>query len=189
MEKVNFVYDDPSKLTSKDAGTLAIILNIFAIGTQYAHLESVGRTGKSDETTTSSTEWEGEIGAMFYRQATKLLPEVIHLASLESVQACLLFGFYALPIDASGLAYIYLNLAIKLAMQNGMHRRMPSRTFAPNVIEVRNRVWWTVYCTERSTVKTPVPALSVLTSLQEDRHFPRSPDVCSIVKYRHGVAF
>lgn len=56
---------------------------------------------------------------MLYRQATKLLPEVIHLASLESVQACLLFGLYALPIDASGLGYVYLNLAIKLAMQNG----------------------------------------------------------------------
>lgn len=145
-ERVVHVYENPLELTAKDAGTLAIILNILAIGTQYVHLESVVKTG---ENSNPNTEWENEIGTMFYRQATKLLPEVIHLASLESVQACLLFGLYALPIDASGLAYIYLNLAVKLAIQNGMHRRLHSHTFAPNTIEARNRVWWTAYCTER----------------------------------------
>lgn len=145
-EKVNHLYESPSELTAKDAGILAIILNIFAIGTQYVHLESIVGT---DENSNPNTEWENEIGTMFYRQATKLLPEVIHLASLESVQACLLFGLYALPIDASGLAYIYLNIAVKLGIQNGMHRRLPSHTFPPHTIEARNRVWWTAYCTER----------------------------------------
>lgn len=145
-EKLNYVYENPSGLTAKDAGVLAIMLNIFAIGTQYVHLESIVNT---NENSSPNTEWENEIGTMFYRQATKLLPEVIHLASLESVQACLLFGLYALPIDASGLAYIYLNIAVKLAIQNGMHRRLPSHTFPLTTIETRNRVWWTAYCTER----------------------------------------
>lgn len=146
VEKLNQIYETPSDLRAKDAATLAMVLNIFAIGTQYAHLESPTKTDTAPD---DNNEWEDEIGTMFYRQATKLLPEVIHLASLESVQACLLFGLYALPIDASGLGYIYLNLAIKLAMQNGMHRRLPRHTFAPETMEARVRVWWTAYCTER----------------------------------------
>lgn len=86
---------------------------------------------------------------MFYQQACKLVPDVITISSLESVQACLLIGIYALPLDASGLAYIYLNLALKLAIQNGMHRKYVGEGLEPVVRETRNRVWWTVYTTER----------------------------------------
>ncbi|KAK5045702.1 hypothetical protein LTR84_009071 [Exophiala bonariae] len=141
-EKVDRVYENPSALTAKDAGIVAIILNVLAIGTQYVHLESPTDLNNSSS---QDTEWEREIGTTFYRQATRLLPEIIHLASLDSVQACLLFGLYALPIDPAGLAYIYLNIAVKLATQNGMHRHVPSHTLAPNLTELRNRVWWSLW--------------------------------------------
>lgn len=145
-KKVDRVYDNPSELTAKDAGILAIVLNVLAIGTQYVHLESPVELNK---TSSQDSEWEREIGTTFYRQATRLLPEVIHLASLDSVQACLLFGLYALPIDPAGLAYIYLNIAVKLAIQNGMHRHVPTHTLSPNMTELRNRVWWSTWCIER----------------------------------------
>lgn len=140
------MYGKPPELTSKDAGIVAIILGVLAIGTQYAHLESPRnvRTRNGPQ-----SHREDELGDVFYQQAVRLLPEVIHLGSLESVQGCLLFGLYALPIDASGLGYIYLNLAMKLAMQNGMHRRTPDHVFAPEMTERRNKIWWTVYCLEK----------------------------------------
>lgn len=86
---------------------------------------------------------------MFYQEAIRLLPEIIELSSLESVQACLLLAAYALPIDAAGLGYVYINLTFRLAMQNGMHRRCVGKTFSAAMMETRNRVWWTAYAMER----------------------------------------
>lgn len=123
---------------------------VLAIGTRYAYLEWLaesGGHGHSQEPTGPFS--EDSLGVMFYQQACKLVPDVITFASLESVQACLLIGIYALPLDASGLSYIYLNLAVKLAIQNGMHRGWPGEGFDPVVRETRNRVWWAAYTTER----------------------------------------
>lgn len=143
-EKLEFIYDQPSGLTSQNAGTLAIILCVLAIGTQYVHLDASKQPGDENH-----DPQDAELGAMFYQKAARLLPEVIHLGSFESVQACLLLGMYALPIDASGLGYIYLNLAIKLAMQNGMHRRSSDAAFRPVTAQSRSKLWWTIYCTEK----------------------------------------
>lgn len=141
------LYSDPASFNQKGGEVIiSILLMVFAIGTQYAHLESPSH-GPSDATEASFA--EEDIGTTFYQQAVRLLPEIIELSSLDSVQACLLLGYYALPIDASGLGYIYINLAIRLAIQNGMHRRCRSDAFSATMIETRNRVWWTAYLLER----------------------------------------
>lgn len=140
------LYTNPGSLTSKEAPVLGIILTIFAIGTQYAYLEAKPAPASSGQTQDFS---EDELGTMFYQEAIRLLPEIIELSSLESVQACLLLAAYALPIDAAGLGYVYINLTIRLAMQNGMHRRCVGKTFSAAMMETRNRVWWTAYAMER----------------------------------------
>ncbi|KIV91208.1 hypothetical protein, variant [Exophiala mesophila] len=136
------LYNNPSKLTVKDAPKVSAALAIFAVGTQYAYLDSINTSGASHTATNFS---EDEIGTLFFEQAAKLLPEIIQVASLESVQACLLMGLYCLPLDASGLAYTYLNLAMKLGMVNGLHRKYTGNAFSAATVETRNRVWWTIY--------------------------------------------
>ncbi|VUC27960.1 unnamed protein product [Clonostachys rosea] len=150
LEKLEIAYEHSSAFTRRDVGTVCIIFIVLAIGTQYAYLDSLTENG-GDQTQGGSTGpfSEDAIGVMFYQQACKLVPDVITLSSLESVQACLLIGIYTLPLDASGLSYIYLNLAVKLAVQNGMHRKYPNEGLDPVVHETRNRVWWTAYTTER----------------------------------------
>ncbi|KAJ5280152.1 hypothetical protein N7478_005524 [Penicillium angulare] len=144
---MDMLYSNPASFTQKGGEVvISILLMIFAIGTQYAHLESSFRHSAQ---ATDSNFAEEDIGTTFYQQAIRLLPEIIELSSLESVQACLLLGYYALPIDASGLGYIYINLGVRLAMQNGMHRKCKNSAFSPTMIETRNRVWWTVYSLER----------------------------------------
>ncbi|KAG5810823.1 hypothetical protein H9Q71_005227 [Fusarium xylarioides] len=146
FEKLDLLYKSPQGLSQAGSEvTVSILLTVLAIGTQYAHLE---HTDGSDNTSTSGL-LEEEIGAMFYQQAIRLLPEIIEISSLESVQACLLFGYYSLPIDASGLGFIYINLATRLGIQNGMHRKCSNSAFNASVIETRNRVWWTTYVLER----------------------------------------
>lgn len=146
LEKLNLIYDRPTILTIKEAGTVSIILTVFAIGSQYAYLDS---HEQHERVYTGSKYSEDKIGTMFYQQAIRLLPEIIESSTLESVQACLLFGVYALPIDASGLGYIYVNLALRLGMQNGMHRRYAGNALSDVMIETRNRVWWTACSLER----------------------------------------
>lgn len=149
LAKLDVVYGAdspaPAALTGRDVGTVCIIFIVLAIGTQYAYLDSA-REAEDDAAGPFS---EDAVGVMFYQQACKLVPDVIAASSLESVQACLLIGIYTLPLDASGLSYIYLNLAVKLAIQNGMHRRYPVGGLDPVVAETRSRVWWTAYTTER----------------------------------------
>lgn len=175
LGKLDAVYEDVGSLTRRDVGTVCMIFMVLAIGTQYAYLDlyadpkgdSAGAPGpgRADSAMFS----EDAIGVMFYQQACRLLPDVITISSLESVQACLLIGIYTLPIDASGLSYVYLNLAVKLAIQNGMHRRYLGEDLDPTVRETRNRVWWTAYTIERyvaircSMIRKPRPRLTMET--------------------------
>jgi hypothetical protein len=90
-----------------------------------------------------------DIGVKFYQIASKLIPDIITIASLESVQACLLLSHYTLPLDTHGLAYTYLGLTLKIAIQNGMHRKYTGNDFDSHTVEVRKRLWWTAYTLER----------------------------------------
>ncbi|KAL5363554.1 fungal-specific transcription factor domain-containing protein [Aspergillus floccosus] len=145
FDRIRILYTEYTSLHERGGEvTVAILLTVFAIGTQYAHLESPEPVKYH-----ASDFSEEKIGATLYRNAVRLLPEIIEISSLESVQACLLFGVYALPVDASGLGYVYINLSIRLAMQNGMHRRCHGNAFSFEMAEARNRVWWTAYTLER----------------------------------------
>jgi hypothetical protein len=149
-DKLDTIYNSPASLSSRDVGTVCMVLILFAIGTQYAYLDSPVEHGARRSVAGESGAFsEDHVGIMFYQQACRLVPDVITVASLESVQACLLIGIYTLPLDASGLSYTYLNLALKLAIQNGMHRKWTGEGLDPIVRETRNRVWWTVYTTEK----------------------------------------
>lgn len=134
---------------------------VLAIGTQYAYLDSDAWKGGDDSSSTSAANnfSEDNVGIMLYQQACRLLPDVITIASSESVQACLLIGLYTLPLDPSGLSWVYLNLAMKLAIQNGMHRRYPGQASDPAMIETRNRVWWTLHMIEKYVPSLTIHAL------------------------------
>ncbi|KAK8096274.1 hypothetical protein PG999_014296 [Apiospora kogelbergensis] len=142
MSTLDGLYQNAPHHDSKHIVPACAVTMVLAVGAQYAHLESPDR----DQANTS---WELEIGSTFYSQVSRLLAEIIHSGSLVSVQVCLLLGLYCLPLDASGLGYIYLNLSMKLAIQNGMHRKPVS--VVPDAVkeEMRCRLWWTVYCLER----------------------------------------
>lgn len=144
--KLDVIYDSPSSLTQKDVPALCIVFMVFAIGTQYAYLDRRNNGGGEDDQSLFS---EDNVGITLYQQACRLLPDVITIASFESVQACLLIGLYTLPLDPSGLSWVYLNLASKLAIQNGMHRKAPDQALHPYTSEMRNRVWWTVMLLEK----------------------------------------
>jgi len=147
-DKLNLLYEEPETVTANSTTCVCSIVLVLAIGTQFAHM------GSGDLAVTTAGNGEDEImereaGTVFYEAATTLLPDVITMASLESVQACLLLAHYTLPLDAHGLAYTYLGLAIKMAIQNGMHRKPRGVEVGSWTVEMRNRLWWTAFTLER----------------------------------------
>ncbi|KAF7680427.1 fungal specific transcription [Alternaria burnsii] len=205
-ETLDNIYTKPVSLRSKDVTAICVVLMVLAVGTQYVHLESPDRhkTSSTDLATDSEVQssWELEIGSGFYRQVAKLLSEVIHAGSLLSVQVLLLLGLYSLPIDASGLSYIYLNLAIKVAIQNGMHRKVSRNVLDPRTKEIRRRIWWTVYCMERkigiyhgrpisivqADIDADLPQSSEARLVNDDSFYPQGL-LESIKLTRHAEAF
>lgn len=152
LEKMHTCYTNPSSLSSDDAGSVCSILMVLAVGTQFAHMESatpVNRLSADSSFNYDHDFSEDEVGLTFYQFASKLLPDIIATASVRSVQACLLIGTYLLPLDTSGLCYTYFGLALKMAIQNGMHRKYQGEGLSPRMIEVRNRVFWTAYTIEK----------------------------------------
>ncbi|QKX61708.1 uncharacterized protein TRUGW13939_08863 [Talaromyces rugulosus] len=145
-EKLDFYYATKHQLSINDAGWICTLLMTFAIGTQFAHMQTAPTPGSSASATENTP--DDVIGLELYRFSCRLIPDLITVASVETVQAFLLLGVYTLPIDTAGLAYIYYGLAIKTAIQNGMHRKLFDGKVAPGIIEVRNRLWWSAYSLE-----------------------------------------
>lgn len=130
----------------------------FAIGTQFAQMQANSTPGGTNSATESTP--DDQIGLELYRFACRLIPDLITVASVETVQAFLLMGVYTLPIDTAGLAYVYYGLAIKMAIQNGMHRKLPEGNLPPEIAEVRNRLWWSAYSLERYGISMEIGNLT-----------------------------
>ena len=148
-QKLDNFFSQQEALSSRDAAWVCTILMVFAVGTQFAHLSSRDNVSRASSRVPDGTPSPDDDAALtFYNAAVPLIPDVISLASIESVQAFLLLGVYTLPVDAPGLSFTYLGIAIKMAVQNGMHRKY-SCGLDRRTVELRNRIWWTTYTLEK----------------------------------------
>ncbi|VUC30000.1 unnamed protein product [Clonostachys rosea] len=148
--KLDAVYTQSLGWSSDESPTWCILFMVLGIGTQFVHLDSASTFEDSFDFNPSRNETvEDDVGSKLYKLAAKLVPDVLTIASLESVQACLLLGVYTLPLDTPGLSYTYLGVALRVCIQNGLHRRKPETLLDEHAIEVRKRLWWTVFTLER----------------------------------------
>ncbi|KAM0542733.1 hypothetical protein ACHAPJ_012666 [Fusarium lateritium] len=169
--KLELLYAKPEIITSSSTAWVCSVVLVLAIGTQFAHM-SAGELAVVTSGDAENEPTEMDAGTVFYQTATTLLPDIITIASLESVQACLLLAHYTLPVDAHGLAYTYLGLAIKMGIQNGMHRKSKGLELDALTVEMRNRLWWTAFTIERRvSVLHGRPAS--ITAMEMDTELPK----------------
>ncbi|KPM38848.1 hypothetical protein AK830_g7697 [Neonectria ditissima] len=147
-------YSSSANLGISDAPWVCIALMMFAVGTQFVHLTPTSailqeRRRASTDTHTLGLAMNDALASAFYRKACSLIPDVLAIASVESVQTFLLLGIYTLPFDPAGLACNYLGIAMKLAIQNRMHQKYHQGNLEALQIEFRKRIWWTAYMLER----------------------------------------
>jgi hypothetical protein len=142
------MYSDCSALGLEDISELCMFLMLIACGTQFAHLESFQLTEQmANDPSTPPYFSEDDIGQKFHQAARGLVSYIMTTPSIRSVQAFLLLATYNFSLDSHGAAYIHLSMALSMAVQQDMHRLVPSDIDGPNsvMLEVRKRIWWTVH--------------------------------------------
>ncbi|CAI7603037.1 unnamed protein product [Penicillium pancosmium] len=150
-DKKRICYDPNSEYRTNDIPWVCSFFAVLAIGTQMAHMEEDKLKPDLDAMNDYSACSEDSVGLVFYRIAGRLIPDVILAASQESAQAFLLLAAYGLPVSTGGLSYTYFGLALKMAIQNGMHRKCSEVECDGRTIEFRNRLFWSIYTLERRT--------------------------------------
>ncbi len=148
LEKIETIYEHPDGVTEKDCGFLCIFLGSLAIGSLFVyirHPEMAVAVGDSESIPSS---WKYP-GIRFYEAAKTLIPDVISLCTVETVQSLFLIGLYITSTQAHETPYLYLGIAIRAAIANGMHKQQTVGELDPVTIEKRNRVFWAVYTMER----------------------------------------
>ncbi|KAI1340708.1 fungal-specific transcription factor domain-containing protein [Xylariaceae sp. FL0016] len=143
----------------KSAEFISVLFMVLAIGSQFAevgesekgHLEGVPVYQYSPNkllqievpVPTQNPGWR------FYEVSRKLLPDIICSSTMASVQACILQGIFLPSTTSRDAGYNVLGLALRMAINMGLHRMFRGNSLHAHVRELRNRLWWTVYVAER----------------------------------------
>jgi hypothetical protein len=140
-------YNKRCKMTAQDAPWVCIVLMVFAVGAQFSHLKGEDRSS-APMAQIDHIWFDDALALMYFRQASKLVPDVLAIGSLQSVQALLLMGFYLLPLGNYSVASTYLSIGLKMATDRCLQLN-DDMSLTAREIEVRRRVWCTAFILER----------------------------------------
>lgn len=148
---------------------ICLMFMVFAIGSQFAEVESP-IVELNHDYPQSRTQAFGSASASFptldfsrlkvpkpaqspgwhfYEISRRLLADVVTSSSMTSVQVCVLQGIFLPSAKSRDAGYNLLGLALRMAVNMGMHRSFGTQSLHPHVRELRNRLWWSVYVAER----------------------------------------
>jgi hypothetical protein len=120
------------------------------LGSQWATLV------RPEGTTSAPSPEDGDPGRIFYQQARNLIPDIIELNSIRTVQATFVIGVYLLPASAISSSYVYLGLALRKALALDLHQESEETSISETDKELHRRMWWTVYSLERFALTSSV---------------------------------
>jgi hypothetical protein len=136
------VYTEPSSTLRLDCNFVCQALMEFALGSQFAALVS-------QEANSRITSQDQDPGWGFYEAARDLVPFVLESSTLRSIQALFMMGVYLLPAKARSTAYMYMGMAMRMAVANGLHQKQVDPAQSEEEREIRHRMWWALYSLER----------------------------------------
>ncbi|KJR83585.1 uncharacterized protein SPSK_10567 [Sporothrix schenckii 1099-18] len=135
--------------------TYAKIFMILALGRLY----SVNRTTTSrDAVAPSNTDDPDDAndrppGFGFFARALALLPDVHEPGSILGVETLAYVGYFLQNMNRRDAAYLYIGIALRMAISLGLHQEVPSSASSPALSpadrEHRRRVWWSIYSLDR----------------------------------------
>ncbi|KAK5173984.1 uncharacterized protein LTR77_001063 [Saxophila tyrrhenica] len=99
-------------------------------------------------------ETTGETGSFrseqHYQAAAALIPEILTLQDVRSVQILALFAIYSLRAPKGPGAWSFVGMAMRMCIELGLHRKLKDTSCAVSKDkELRRRVFWSCYCLDR----------------------------------------
>ncbi|KAJ5499316.1 hypothetical protein N7453_008367 [Penicillium expansum] len=99
-------------------------------------------------------------GVVFFARAIKLLPDIQGLYDdpLLSMEILCAASLYLQCLDHRNLAYVYLGIALRMALTQGLHREVDLEASDEESERYRS-IWWTLYILDRrfsSLMGTPI---------------------------------
>ncbi|KAJ5636903.1 uncharacterized protein N7484_010216 [Penicillium longicatenatum] len=88
-----------------------------------------------------------------FRTALRLKPSVAELRSLQSIEAMMLLIMYNLRIPNSSSIWYMIGLAMRTAIDLGLHREENYLHLKPHEAQSMRRVFWSVYVMDRSIAR------------------------------------
>jgi transcriptional regulatory protein GAL4 len=82
---------------------------------------------------------------LFHAARTQLSMDDLESGNISLVQALTLMSNYLQKRNKPNSGYNYLGLALRMAMGLGLHKEFPKWDISPLQMEIRRRVWWTLF--------------------------------------------
>lgn len=83
---------------------------------------------------------------IFFKEARKLLSmDVLEKGSLSYVQAIVLMANYLQKRNKPNAGFILIGIGFSMALAIGLHREFGMPSTSPFTMEIRRRVWWTLF--------------------------------------------
>ncbi|KAL2435306.1 hypothetical protein ABEF95_015310 [Exophiala dermatitidis] len=134
--RLQYIYHHPPNIEDREEClTYCQILLIFAFGQMY----SINQWSSSD----------GPPGFTYFKNALWLLPEPYQEGSVLFVEVLSLIAPYLQNLNRRDAAFLYIGLAIRMAISLGLHQEVQDPGLDPVEREHRRRVWWSVYSMDR----------------------------------------
>ncbi|RAK76154.1 uncharacterized protein BO72DRAFT_431620 [Aspergillus fijiensis CBS 313.89] len=146
LADVDEFYTDLDSPLRFDSAFVCLAMATFALGSQWTPLEKPAGFEPS-----LLPKENVELGHRFAAHAKTLIPDIIERSCLRSVQAPFVLGVYFMPASALGTSYVYLGLALRKALACDLHLNSEDLSMTERDIEVRCRLWWSIYALERCT--------------------------------------
>ncbi|KAH8802558.1 fungal-specific transcription factor domain-containing protein [Xylogone sp. PMI_703] len=112
----------------------------------------------------SVNQWSGNDGPpgfLYFKHALKFLPDVHEDSSILFVEVLSYVGYYMQALNRRDAAYLYLGLALRMAVSLGLHQEVSNQEIGSSQRERKRRVWWSTYSLERLLCVTSGHPISI----------------------------
>jgi proline utilization trans-activator len=92
---------------------------------------------------------DGPPGFQYFMQVLQILPEIHEEGSILFVEVLSLVGYYMQNLNRRDAAFLYIGLALRMAISLGLHQEVSDSSLDNIAREHRRRVWWSVYSMDR----------------------------------------
>lgn len=125
----------PDPASRDDCLVYCQILLVFAFGQMYSVNQWTGT--------------EGPPGFHYFKHALQFLPEAREDGSILFAEVLAYVAYYMQTINRRDSAYLYIGLALRMAISLGLHQEVLDQDMDAYERERRRRLWWSTYSLER----------------------------------------